>query len=176
MLKFFLKLKKERGGSITVVEMRQIAPNPDAEVTLREVTADTVRAICELRVADNQKHLVTPNAVSIAEAYFREEAWFRAIYANETPVGFVMLYEVPKYGSYAIWRFMIDARYQRRGYGRRAMQLVLRRIRSRPKAKALTLHVVRAEDGPAGFYRKFGFEFTGRIEPASGQHEMKLDL
>ena len=93
-----------------------MSPSPDATVTLRKVTSDTVRTICELKVADNQKHLVTPNAISIAEAHFREEAWFRAIYADETPVGFVMLYEVPKYGSYAIWRFMIDAKYQGRGY------------------------------------------------------------
>lgn len=156
--------------------MKDIAPSPDAKVTLRKVTSDTVRTICELKVSDNQKHFVTPNAISIAEAYFRKEAWFRAIYADETPIGFVMLYDVPKYGAYAIWRFMIDARYQGRGYGRRAMELVINRIRRRPKAKSLTLHVVREEDGPEGFYRKFGFKLTGRIESESGQHEMKLDL
>jgi len=38
------------------------------------------------------------------------------------------------------------------------------------------LHVVRDEDGPEGFYRKFGFKLTGKTEPESGQHEMKLDL
>jgi diamine N-acetyltransferase len=159
-----------------VLETMNVAPSPDAEVTLREVTSATVRPICQLSVAENQKHFVTPNAISIAEAHFRKEAWFRAIYADETPVGFVMLYEVPKYGSYAVWRFMIDARYQGRGYGRKAMELVINRIRKRPNAKALTLHVVRGEDGPEGFYRKFGFELTGRIEPESSQHEMKLDL
>ena len=156
--------------------MKNDAPNPDAKVTLRKVTSYTVRTICQLTVADNQKRFVTPNAISIAEAYFRKEAWFRAIYAGETPVGFVMLYEVPKYGAYAVWRFMIDARYQGRGYGNRAMELVINRIRKRPNAKALTLHVVRGEGSPEGFYRKFGFELTGKIEPESGQHEMKLDL
>ena len=156
--------------------MNVVAISPDAKVTLRQVSAVTVRTICQLSVADSQKHFVTPNAISIAEAHFRKEAWFRAIYANETPVGFVMLYEVPKHGSYAVWRFMIDARYQGRGYGRKAMELVINRIRNRPNAKALILHVVRGKGSPEGFYRKFGFELTGRIEPESGQHEMRLDL
>jgi len=159
-----------------VLKMKDLSPSPDAEVTLRQVNSETVRTICELKVSDNQKHLVTANAISIAEAHFRKEAWFRAIYADETPVGFVMLYEVPKYGSYAIWRLMIDARYQGRGYGRKAMELVIRRIRRRPNATALTTYVEREEGGPEDFYRKFGFELTGEIDSQSGQHKMKLDL
>ena len=48
-------------------------------VELREVTAETVRAICRLTVAAGQDQFVAPNAVSIAEAYFHPTAWFRAI-------------------------------------------------------------------------------------------------
>ena len=55
------------------------------EVTLREVTADTVRAVCELAVGPDQDGLVAPNSVSIAQAYFEPKAWFRAIYAGEEP-------------------------------------------------------------------------------------------
>lgn len=43
-------------------------------VMLREVTADTVRAVCTLKVAPDQVWFVAPNAVSIAEAYFDENA------------------------------------------------------------------------------------------------------
>ena len=149
-------------------------PNLDAKVSLRRINAKTVRAICNLSVSDNQKGFVAPNAVSIAQAYFSKNAWFRAVYADETPVGFVMLYEAPKRGLYYLWRFMIDARYQGRGYGRRALELVIKRVRKMPKAKSLTLSVVRAEDGAERFYGKFGFEFTGKIE--NGEHVMKLDL
>jgi diamine N-acetyltransferase len=53
------------------------------EVTLREVTADTVRAICRLQVGPGQEQLVAPNAVSIAQAHFEPKAWFRAVYAGE---------------------------------------------------------------------------------------------
>lgn len=61
------------------------------EVELREITRDTVRAICALEVDEPQKGLVAPNAISIAQAYFYDEAWFRAICARGEPVGFVMI-------------------------------------------------------------------------------------
>ncbi len=152
--------------------MSEIAPN--AKVTLRRITAKTVRAICNLGVSESQRKFVAPNAVSIAQAYFSKNAWFRAIYADETPVGFVMLHEVPKRGTYYLWRFMVDARYQCRGYGSKALELVIKRVGKRPKAKALTLSVVRAEGGAENLYKKFGFEFTGKIE--DGEHVMKLNL
>mgnify|MGYP001599201891 CR=1 FL=1 len=51
-------------------------------LNLREVTGDTVRAVCELDAGDGGRQ-VAPNAVSIAQAYFQDEAWFRGIYADE---------------------------------------------------------------------------------------------
>jgi len=69
---------------------------------------------------------------------------------------------------------MIDAKYQGKGYGRKALDLVIKRVKKKPKAKALTLSVVRAECGPEIFYKKFGFDFTGKIE--YGEHEMKLSF
>lgn len=62
-------------------------------VTLREITADTVRGITSLEVSEEQGKFGAPNGVSIAEAHFNEGAWFRAIYAGETLVGFVMLFD-----------------------------------------------------------------------------------
>ena len=63
----------------------------DATVSLREITAETVRMITALSVAEHQRHLVAPNAVSLAEALFAPAAWYRAIYLDEEPAGFVML-------------------------------------------------------------------------------------
>ena len=60
-------------------------------VTLREITADTVRAVTKLSVAESQKGFVAPNAVSLAQALFAPEAWYRAIYFGEELAGFVML-------------------------------------------------------------------------------------
>ena len=45
-----------------------------SKVTLREITANSVRAICQLSVRDEQQKFVAPNAMSIAQAYFSEYA------------------------------------------------------------------------------------------------------
>ena len=62
----------------------------DARVTLRDITAATVRAICDLETKEAQKGFVAPNAVSIAQAHFEPAARFKAVYADETPVSFAM--------------------------------------------------------------------------------------
>jgi diamine N-acetyltransferase len=134
-----------------------------AKVSLREVSAKTVRDICHLSVAPGQERFVAPNAVSIAEAYFCENAWFRAIYADETPVGFLMLYDDPQKPEYHLWRFMIAESHQGKGYARRAMELLIEHVRGRPMAEELVLSYVPGERSPEGFYRGLGFEPTGEV-------------
>ena len=141
-------------------------PGRDAVVTLREVTKDTVRSIMRLKVAANQTHFVADNAVSIAQAYFqRENAWFRAVYADETPVGFLMLYDDPNdkpdKPEYFLWRFMIDARYQGHGFGKRAIKLLIEHVKTRPGATELGVSCVPGEGSPCPFYEKLGFVYTG---------------
>jgi diamine N-acetyltransferase len=146
----------------------------DSVVSLREVTAETVHQICKLSVAESQKEFVAPNAVSIAEAYFSKEAWFRAIYAGETPVGFVMLYDNPAEPVYFLWRYMIDERYQGHGFGRQAIELLVEHVKGRPEAKELLLSCVPGEAGPEKFYRKLGFEATGKWHDE--EMEMRIGL
>ncbi len=133
-------------------------------VELREVTAATVREICRLSVAPGQEAFVAPNAVSIAQAYFEPKAWFRAIYADDRPVGFLMLYVDEEKPEYFLWRMMIADGCQGRGYGRRALELVDDWLRGRPGAAALSTSYVQGDGGPEGFYRRLGFEPTGEIE------------
>ncbi len=144
------------------------------EVTLREITAETVRAICNLDVAPEQRGYVAPNAVSIAQAHFQPRAWFRAVYAAETPVGFVMLDIDPESEEYFLWRFMIAADQQVRGYGRRALDLVVEHVRRLPGATTLVSSYVPGEHGPRDFYLRYGFIETGEVE--GGEHQIELTL
>jgi diamine N-acetyltransferase len=136
----------------------------DSEVSLREITADTVREICKLSVMPSQKNLVAENAISIAQAHFSDHAWFRAIYADDTAVGFIMLHDEPEKPEYFLWRMMIDGRYQRMGFARRAMEFLIEYVRTRPNATQLLTSVVQEEGGPQGFYEGLGFELTGEYE------------
>jgi diamine N-acetyltransferase len=73
------------------------------EVTLREITKDNWRDLLRLKVAPSQEQFVASNAMSIAEAHFNPEvAWFRAIYAGDVPVGFLMLRVMLKFLRFPI--------------------------------------------------------------------------
>jgi diamine N-acetyltransferase len=134
-------------------------------VSLREVTADTVRAICRLAVKPGQEGFVAPNPVSIAQAHFTPWAWFRAIYTDETPVGFVMLERSNETHEYGLWRYMIAGEHQGRGYGRRGLELVIEDIKSvDPEATELFTSWVPGDEGPEGFYLGFGFVPTGDVD------------
>jgi diamine N-acetyltransferase len=149
-------------------------PPREAAITLREITRETLRTVLRLQVAPGQERFVAPNAVSVSEAYFEPKAWFRAIYADETPVGFVMLYDDPATPKYYLWRFMIDRRYQGLGFGERALALVVEHVRTRPGATALLLSCVPGEGSPCPFYERHGFAFTG--EEDEGELVMRLEL
>ena len=149
-------------------------------VSLREVTQQNLQAVLALAVREDQAHLVASNAKSIAEAYFHPEAWFRAIYAGETPVGFLMLHdeslrpEPRQDGFYYLWRFMIDAAQQRKGYGRRALALLLEHVAGRPNADVLLTSCLPGPGSAEPFYRRFGFEPTGKTP--GGEIELQIRL
>ncbi len=154
-------------------------------VTLRKITPDTLRAVCWLDVAPGQDGLVAPNAFSIAQAGFHAEAWFRAVYADETPVGFAMLEDPlladninPKLHngeSYiALWRFMIDARYQKFGYGAQAIKLLMAHGKS-CGAKIMLLSFVPKKNNPEPFYVSMGFARNGEMDDDEVVMAQRLD-
>ncbi len=149
--------------------------NKNSAVTLREVTKENLRDVLKLEVAPEQKDFVAPNAISIAQAYFdRETAWFRAIYADEIPVGFLMLSDKPSIPEYFLWRLMIAARYQKFGFARQAMELLFDYVKTRPGATEIFTSCVPGEDGPYKFYERLGFAPTGEVD--DGEVVMRREL
>jgi len=153
----------------------------DSIVALREVTKENLREVLSLSVTESQQRFVATNAKSIAQAHFYVEAWFRAIYADLVPVGFLMLHDEllkpepdEKEDFYFLWRLMIDHRYQGLDVGRKAMALLIEHVRTRPQAKTLLTSFVPGEGSPEGFYLGLGFKPTGKIE--DGEVVLALEL
>jgi diamine N-acetyltransferase len=138
-------------------------------VTLRAVTPSNEVAVRVLRVAPGQEPFVASVEESLDEAEASPAAhpWYRAIYAGDEPVGFVMLsYDMPPGNPdqpyrYFLWRLMIGAEHQRHGYGRAAMELVIDHLRGRTDATELFTSVHPGPGSPEPFYRGLGFEATG---------------
>jgi diamine N-acetyltransferase len=140
-------------------------------VTLREVTETNRNAVLGIRVAPAQERFVgtVAGAVEDAREIPEGKAWYRAIYADDLPVGFVMLSwnvtpEPPRIiGPWFLWKILIDERHQRRGYGRDAVRLVADIVRANGAAELLT-SCVPGDEGPERFYLRIGFNPTGDLD------------
>jgi diamine N-acetyltransferase len=145
-----------------------------SKVRLTTITYDMLRKVTALKVKPSQEGFVAPNALSIAEAYFVPDHWFRAITVEGAIVGFVMLHTKIEDECVYLWRFMVDAPAQGEGYGKAAIREVLREIQTWPGVNGLRLSFVRGEGGPEHFYRALGFRLTGREVDGETEAELKF--
>ena len=140
-------------------------------IKLEPVTKENLDDVLALRVAEAQKGFVSTNAESLAQAYvYSETAWPFAVYDDETLVGFIMMgyYEAKHY--YTLWKFMIDQRYQNKGYGRKALELGLAFIREKFHPEEIYTGVAPGNSVAKGLYESVGFADTGLLE--FGMEEM----
>jgi len=153
------------------------------DVTLREIDEHNRAEVEELRVSAAQQRFVDGVAPSLREATeYSPGPWIRAIYAGDTPVGFLMLADNHPSSPwpYFLWRFLIDERHQGHGYGRAALDLLVAHVRTRPAAESLHTSVATYDDpeldaaSPMGFYLGYGFRPTGEYEQREAV--LRLDL
>ena len=149
-------------------------------ITLEKITyKNYIKVIWGLNVSKHQKNFVASNNNSLAEAYVAITnggvALPFAICKNKKPIGFLMIgyglsedddleKEDPLFvemarKSYCVWRFMIDKRYQGKGYGRKAMELALDYICTFPCGKADTCWLSYEPENEVAkkLYASFGF-------------------
>jgi diamine N-acetyltransferase len=152
-------------------------------VTLRELTDANRDDVLALRVAPGQERFVGSVAESLrnAEAYPEANPWYRAVYAADEAVGFVMLSWdcVPRppeiIGPWFLWKLLIGEHHQRRGYGREVVELVADLVRAGGASELLTSYVPGGDGGPRPFYERLGFVPTGDVDDI-GEIILSLDL
>jgi diamine N-acetyltransferase len=151
-------------------------------VMLREITEDNRIAVEALAVTEEQSNYVAGVAWSLAEAAQHPDAkpWYRAVYADNAPVGFVMIsdgitVDNPAYvGPYFLWRLLIDRRFQGSGYGTATLDLVIEHVRTRPDAQVLLTSYAVGPTSPVGFYLRYGFRLTGDVHEGEPILEFNL--
>jgi RimJ/RimL family protein N-acetyltransferase/ribosomal protein S18 acetylase RimI-like enzyme len=152
-----------------------------AEVSLVEVTDDNVMEIYRLATHKTQESMVAPVPKSLAQALvahtFAEEpltAWYRAIYADGIPAGFVMVALSAEVGKEPhLWRLLVDRMHQRRGIGGMALDLVEQEMRDLGHG-SWVVSWVPGRGSPEPFYRARGFEPTGEVD--DGEVEARQQL
>jgi diamine N-acetyltransferase len=157
-----------------------------AEIRLQDIVTPEDRAsVMELRLAPGQDEYVSSMPQSFEEAD-REprampRAWAVHDMATGTLVGFVMISDgIPQpidddlVGPYFLWKLLIDASFQRRGYGRATIDAVVGYLRTRPGADVLFTSCADGPGSPRGFYLRYGFTDTGRV--MWGENVLALEL
>ncbi|MBO4861805.1 MAG: GNAT family N-acetyltransferase [Firmicutes bacterium] len=154
------------------------------KIYLEKVTEDNVEAIVKLNVSKEQRKYVASNNWSLIDAYLSlaegEPVFPFGIYNGKTLVGFIMIgydndwtgYERDAWLNsdsyrfykdkyyYYVWRFMIDKRFQGRGYGREALKHAIEFMRTFPcgKAEYCVLSYEPTNEAARRFYGSFGFK------------------
>lgn len=147
------------------------------DVELRDVTAENRRAVAALALAPDQQDLVANNAESLREARSDPGARPRAVYVGGRPVGFLM-YDAgepdDRPREALIYRFMIDRKYQGRGYGRAALARALAEIKATPGVRKVSISYMPDNPTAKPFYASFGFVEAGLDEDGEMIAELTL--
>lgn len=143
----------------------------------RPVQRADVRALIGLAVRADQADLVSANVRTLAQAAYEPGSHVWGLWEGAVPVGLMAmirpegetaqtdpLRQQPSHpeGAY-LWRLMIGAEFQGRGYGAAALSIAFATARAWGFSR-LTAHVSNAAHSNLGFYERFGFRATGLVE------------
>ena len=167
-----------RAAELRLREGVAVAADVPVVFDVRPVDKANHEAVLKLQVAAGQRHLVATPERSLAQVAYEPRGRALAMFDGDTAVGMMLLYDArqdddkPANQLY-VWRLMVDARHQQRGYGRLAMQWVLDEARRGGYAEVGLSHVDKAGHA-GGFYEKLGFAYTGEVD--EGERKMLLKL
>jgi diamine N-acetyltransferase len=147
-------------------------------VVLRDIrTAADRAAVMHLRRAEGQQRYLGSMASHFEDADEEPDArprmWSVHDATTDDVVGFVLISDGidartleerhDLVGPYYLWRMLIDAPAQGRGYGRATIDAVAAQVRTRPDAEALLTSCADGRGSPLGFYLRCGFVPTGTV-------------
>ena len=152
-------------------------------IRLEKINWDNYDKVLKLRVTKGQENFVASNDYSLIHAFLAVSngghVYAFAIYNDDEVVGFIQMgydddwtgeeredwlnsdvykkWEGKKY--YYVWRFMIDKKYQNKGYGKEAFKQALEFLRTKPDGDAeyIVLSYDRENVVAKNLYASFGF-------------------
>ena len=137
-------------------------------IELKPVTRDNWEDVLSLQLTENQRQYVPSVAVSLAKIYIKpdgDEVVYLpfAIYHHEKIVGFMMhAFDEKTENMYWINGFIIDAREQRKGYGKAALDKMISWMTNKFSQCSEVRLTVHKDNGVAkNMYKRRGFMETG---------------
>ena len=134
---------------------------------LISVTEDNWMDVAALSVKEEQKKYVAPAIGILARGYVYRDCNAK-IYAFENDgviVGTALVREFTDEPlGYDLQQFMIDEKYQGKGYGSRALELILDELRKEGRYDHVELCVKKADAEAIRLYGKHGFADSGYVD------------
>lgn len=146
-------------------------------VTLKDITQENFEELISLNVDYEQERFVASNLYTIAQMQFKEEKIAKGVYVDDKAVGLIA-YDLE---DYDIWRLMVDIRHQGKGYGKKAMGLVLNILRKDGRLKTARTSINVDNHVMRSLIEDFGFKENGMVlrcyddgEPEEIEFELPL--
>ena len=132
-------------------------------VELREINEDNYEECLSLHATNSNVDFVDPVAWSLAEAWvYYEDSRPFAIYADNVMVGYVSMFITDN--NPQIINFMIDSRFQKRGFGKAAARLCVEYLCKEFHARRISIPVNPENITALKFWSNLGFEITDDME------------
>ena len=136
-------------------------------IRLISVTEENWLDIASLAVKEHQRDYVAPAVGILARGYVYRDCNAK-VYAFDNEgviVGMALVREFTEEPlGYDLQQFMIDGRYQNRGYGSEALGLVLDALRKEKHYDHVELCVKKADAEAIRLYEKHGFTDSGYVD------------
>ncbi|GAA0729423.1 hypothetical protein GCM10008905_29370 [Clostridium malenominatum] len=128
-------------------------------IYFKNITEENLKECIDLKISKEQeKYLPHTNVASIAESKFYPQWVTLGIYKDDKMIGFAMYgVDDEEADCICLIRFMIDEQYQGKGYGKRALEFLLNRIKEESKPSKIYLSFHPDSIVAKKLYLSFGF-------------------
>ena len=136
-------------------------------VRLAEITEENWLDVASLSVHEEQKAFLAPPIGIIARGYVYRNCngKVRVIQNDEEVIGVALTREFTDEPlGYDLQQFMIDKRYQGKGYGAEALRLILEELRSEAHFDHVEVCVKKEDKAAVRLYEKMGFTDSGYVD------------
>lgn len=139
------------------------------KLKLVPVTADNWRDAVFLTTDPDRKipldeKWITSNAYSLLQCVYDDDWDCRLLMDDDQPVGFVFYGRWPEEDRYLLCRYMIDVKYQGKGYGKAFLPMVVEQIRNQYGCQDVYTSVHDENPHALHLYTSFGFERTEEMD------------
>lgn len=148
-------------------------------IYLKDIDKENFEECVLLTTNKENKHyigeeFVASNAFSIAQSKV-EDGWItKAIYSDDTMVGFTMYGYNYEDNVFELCRLMIDHKFQGKGFGREALGVILNKMKKLDGCSEIFLSFGLKNKIGRHLYESFGFKDTGKVDEGEVVYSLKL--